>query len=119
MTPATMLRLVPYVLVTDAVLLGIRGVEFLRFASESRFALVGAVAWLSISILSVRLSIRFRRWAALGFPHTTVAVATIGYAYVVLAMAIGLSLELVGSLLGTDALETSGDEPSRLFTPSV
>lgn len=70
------------VLVIDATLTAIRGVDFVRYVfTESRFALVGVVLWLGLSALSLFLFRRFRAWAAGGFAQYRPAVATVVYAY--------------------------------------
>lgn len=105
------------VLVIDATLTAIRGVDFVRYVfTESRFALVGVVLWLGLSALSLFLVRRFRTWAAAGFPQKGRAFATTAYAYVLFAVVFGLTLEYLAGLVGVDWLETGGDEPNHIFT---
>lgn len=69
-----------------------------------------------LSALSLFLFRRFRDWAATGFPQHGRAVAIVVYAYLLFAVAFGLTLEYVAGLFGVDWLETGGDEPNRIFT---
>jgi hypothetical protein len=74
------------------------------------------VLWLGIAVLSLWLARRFTHWASDGFPYPGRAVVTVVFAYVTLAIAIGLSMEFVGRLLGPAALETGGEERSPVST---
>ena len=70
------------VLLIDATLTAIRGVDFVRYVfTESRVALVGMMLWLGMSALSLLLFRRFRTLAAAGFAQYRPAVVTVVCAY--------------------------------------
>jgi membrane protease YdiL (CAAX protease family) len=105
------------VLVVDATLTVIRGVGFLRYViTGSRFALGGVVLWLGLSAVSLFLFRRFRDWTAAGFPRRGRAVAIVVYAYLLFALAFGLTLENLAGMARVDWLADAGDEPNRGFT---
>lgn len=95
-----LIRMVLVVLLIDSALTALRGVDFVRFAfTESRFAAVGVVLWIGVSALSVLLFRRFRLWAEAGFPQPGRAFAAAAYAYLLFALALGLTLEYLADLV--------------------
>jgi hypothetical protein len=95
------------VLLVDAISTALRGLDFVRYAfTESRVAIVAVILWLGLSALSLLLFRRLQDWAAAAFARYRSAVATVVYAYLLLAVSLGLTLEHLAELLGVDWLKT-------------